>query len=72
MPAAIAHAVKLDTRETLDAARRRFEERFVRAALARNGGQRLRTADELGVSRQGLTKLMTRLGISDIADAAIE
>jgi DNA-binding NtrC family response regulator len=49
----------------LEEARRTFEERFVRAALARNGGQRLQTAEKLGVSRQGLTKLMTRLGISD-------
>jgi transcriptional regulator with GAF, ATPase, and Fis domain len=47
----------------LDAARRTFEERFVRAALARAGGHRRRAAAELGVTRQGLTKLMTRLGI---------
>jgi transcriptional regulator with PAS, ATPase and Fis domain len=49
----------------LDAARRTFEERFVRAALVRTGGHRARAALELGVSRQGLTKLMTRLGIRD-------
>jgi len=48
----------------LDAARRTFEERFVRAALVRTGGHRGRAAAELGVTRQGLTKLMTRLGIS--------
>jgi DNA-binding NtrC family response regulator len=47
----------------LDAARRTFEEQFVRAALVRAGGQRARAAEELGVTRQGLTKLMTRLGI---------
>jgi transcriptional regulator with GAF, ATPase, and Fis domain len=47
----------------LDAARRTFEERFVRAALVRAGGHRTRAAAELGVTRQGLTKLMTRLGI---------
>ena len=47
----------------LDAARRTFEERFVRAALARTGGHRGRAALELGVSRQGLTKLIGRLGI---------
>ena len=47
----------------LDAARRVFDERFVRAALVRAGGHRGRAAEELGVSRQGLTKLMTRLGI---------
>jgi two-component system response regulator HydG len=49
----------------LDAARRTFEEQFVRAALARAGGHRGRTARELGVSRQGLTKLLGRLGITE-------
>jgi DNA-binding NtrC family response regulator len=49
----------------LNEARRTFEERFVRAALVRTGGLRGRAAAELGVTRQGLTKLMTRLGISD-------
>jgi DNA-binding NtrC family response regulator len=48
----------------LDAARRAFDERFVRAALVRTGGSRTQTASELGISRQGLTKLMTRLGIA--------
>lgn len=48
----------------LDEARRTFEERFVRAALVRSGGHRGRTAIELGVTRQGLTKLMVRLGIA--------
>jgi transcriptional regulator of acetoin/glycerol metabolism len=47
----------------LDAARRSFEEAFVRAALVRSGGHRSRAAVELGVSRQGLNKLMSRLGI---------
>jgi DNA-binding NtrC family response regulator/tetratricopeptide (TPR) repeat protein len=50
----------------LDDARRTFEERFVRAALVRTGGHRTRAAAELGVSRQGLTKLLSRLGISDV------
>src|SRR6185436_14857587 len=35
----------------LDAARRVFEERFVRAALVRTGGHRARAAEELGVTR---------------------
>ena len=48
----------------LDDARRVFETGFVRAALARSGGHRSRAAGELGVTRQGLTKLMTRLGIT--------
>lgn len=47
----------------LDEARRSFEESFVRAALVRSGGHRSRAAEELGVTRQGLTKLMARLGI---------
>jgi DNA-binding NtrC family response regulator len=47
----------------LDAARRSFEERFVRAALVRTGGHRGRAAAELGVTRQGLAKLLVRLGI---------
>ena len=50
---------------TLDEARRTFEHRFVRAALVRTGGHRGRTAAELGVTRQGLTKLLGRLGIKD-------
>lgn len=49
----------------LDTARRTFEERFVRAALVRTGGHRAHAALELGVTRQGLTKLLARLGISD-------
>jgi DNA-binding NtrC family response regulator len=58
------------SRGRLDAARRVFDEQFVRAALVRTGGHRSRAAEELGVSRQGLTKLMTRLGIaSDESDA---
>src|SRR5205085_8024555 len=47
----------------LNDARRTFEQKFVRAALTRAGGHRGRAASELGVTRQGLTKLMTRLGI---------
>jgi DNA-binding NtrC family response regulator/tetratricopeptide (TPR) repeat protein len=61
MPGAVAQAGHTDPRETLDAARRRFEERFVRAALARAAGHRGQTASALGVSRQGLAKLIQRL-----------
>jgi transcriptional regulator with GAF, ATPase, and Fis domain len=46
-------------------ARRSFEERFIRAALARTGGHRSRAAEELGLSRQGLAKLMSRLQITE-------
>jgi len=49
----------------LDTARRAFDERFVRSALVRCGGRRVQAASELGLTRQGLAKLMTRLGIAD-------
>jgi len=52
----------------LDDARRTFEDRFVRAALARAGGRRAQAAAELGLTRQGLAKLMTRLGIEGRAE----
>jgi two-component system response regulator AtoC len=48
----------------LDAARKTFDSQFIRAALARTGGHRARAAQELGVTRQGLTKLMVRLGLN--------
>jgi DNA-binding NtrC family response regulator len=48
----------------LEEARRTFEEQFVRAALVRTGGHRARAAEELGVTRQGLAKLIARLGIN--------
>ncbi len=51
----------------LEPARRAFEERFVRAALTRAGGRQTSAARELGLSRQGLTKLMKRLGIDNRA-----
>jgi len=50
---------------SLDEARRTFEHRFVRAALVRTGGHRGRAAAELGITRQGLAKLMNRLGIKN-------
>jgi len=48
----------------LDAARKTFDTQFIRAALVRTGGHRARAAEELGVTRQGLTKLMVRLGLN--------
>jgi DNA-binding NtrC family response regulator len=53
------------TAATLDEARRTFDSRFIRAALARAGGHRGRAAADLGLSRQGLAKLMVRLGIEE-------
>jgi len=49
----------------LDEARRTFEAGFVRAALIRTGGHRTQAARELGVTRQGLAKLMSRLSLVD-------
>ena len=47
----------------IEQAREEFERRFVRAALARAGGRRTRAAAQLGISRQGLAKIIKRLGI---------
>jgi DNA-binding NtrC family response regulator len=49
----------------LEAARMTLERRVVSAALVRNAGRRAAAARELGLTRQGLTKALRRLGISD-------
>ena len=49
-----------------DEARLEFERRFVRVALARAGGRRTPAAAQLGVSRQGLAKIIKRLGIVEL------
>jgi transcriptional regulator with GAF, ATPase, and Fis domain len=46
-----------------DEARLEFERRYVRAALARAGGRRSTAAAHLGMTRQGLAKVIRRLGI---------
>jgi DNA-binding NtrC family response regulator len=61
LPDAIARAAQPGPSESLESARLKFEQRFVRAALARAAGHRGRTAAALGLSRQGLAKLMQRL-----------
>jgi DNA-binding NtrC family response regulator len=48
-------------RMTLEQARRMTEERVVREALAHAGGHRGRAATALGLTRQGLAKLVERL-----------
>jgi DNA-binding NtrC family response regulator/tetratricopeptide (TPR) repeat protein len=48
---------------TFEAARQEFERRFVKAALAKADGQRARAAEALGITRQGLAKMMRRLGL---------
>jgi transcriptional regulator with PAS, ATPase and Fis domain len=64
LPAHVARTVALSDCRTLADARRDFESRFVRAALARAGGRHGVAARELGVSRQGLTKVLARLGLA--------
>jgi transcriptional regulator with PAS, ATPase and Fis domain len=63
LPAHITRAAAIGARSTLAEARRSFEARYVRAAMARAGGRTLVAARELGVSRQGLTKLLIRLDL---------
>jgi DNA-binding NtrC family response regulator len=46
---------------TLQLARRQFDAGFIRATLARCGGQRAEAARQLGLTRQGLSKLIARL-----------
>jgi len=63
LPEALHAAAGAAAGPTLGAARRRVEADLVRDALARAGGRRAEAARALGLSRQGLAKLMTRLGI---------
>jgi transcriptional regulator with PAS, ATPase and Fis domain len=65
LPKAIARAAETSPDESLHAARTKFEERFVRAALARAAGHRGRAAAALGLSRQGLAKLLLRLNLEN-------
>jgi DNA-binding NtrC family response regulator len=59
------------TPASFEAAREEFERRYVRAALAQAGGRRTGAARALGVSRQGLAKMLRRLGIDDGADPGV-
>ena len=52
-----------DPPSRLRQARERFEREFVVRALARNGGNRTRTARELGLTRQALVSKIRRLGL---------
>jgi DNA-binding NtrC family response regulator len=63
LPYAIT-GVTVTTSMRLADARQQFERRFIEAALARAGGRRTRAARELGISRQGLLKIMMRVGIN--------
>jgi DNA-binding NtrC family response regulator/tetratricopeptide (TPR) repeat protein len=63
LPPAIATTAAIRAPATLDEARQSFERQFVSTALARSGGHHSRAAQALGVSRQGLAKLIKRLGL---------
>ena len=60
---AIVTGVTAVTSGRLATARAQWERRFVEVALARAGGSRTRAARDLGLSRQGLLKLLGRLGL---------
>jgi DNA-binding NtrC family response regulator len=62
LPARIAEAAARSP-VAFDEARVEFERRFVQAALARSAGRKGLAAAQLGVSRQGLDKMLKRLGI---------
>ena len=63
LPQAITGSIAVSAGRLADA-RRQFERRFIEVALARSGGSRTKAAMQLGVSRQGLLKLMARVGLS--------
>ena len=62
LPQHVAHGGAMVS-GSLEAAKEEFERRFVKAALASAGGHRVRAARALGVTRQGLAKMMRRLRI---------
>ena len=62
----LAMAAPADEAVSLEAARQLAERRAVTSALARHGGRRAAAASELGISRQGLTKALRRLGLSGL------
>jgi len=68
----LSHTSAIDTQAgiCLDAARRSFERRVVAAALVRHAGRRSAAAVELGLTRQGLTKALRRLGLGSDDEAA--
>jgi DNA-binding NtrC family response regulator len=62
LPSVIGMAATVSS-SRLAEAREQFERRFVQVALARAAGNRARTARSLGISRQGLLKILVRLGL---------
>jgi transcriptional regulator with PAS, ATPase and Fis domain len=53
-----------DSGRPLDAAMAEYEKKLIIVALGENGNNQVRTAEALGLSRQGLIKKMKRLGVS--------
>ena len=51
------------TGSSFEVARSEFERRFLKAALASAGGHRARAAKTLGITRQGLAKMLRRLSL---------
>jgi DNA-binding NtrC family response regulator len=62
LPAVLSSATPVRVAPLMEA-REQFERRFIEVALARTGGRRARAARDLGLSRQGLLKMMSRLGL---------
>jgi transcriptional regulator with PAS, ATPase and Fis domain len=62
LPAVITRASAVRSARLGDA-RSEWERRFVEVALARAGGSRTRAARDLGLTRQGLLKVLARLGL---------
>jgi two-component system response regulator HydG len=62
LPLAVTGATSV-TALRLTEARAQFERRCLEVALARAGGNRSKAAAQLGLSRQGLLKMMARLGL---------
>jgi len=62
LPAIVTGATAVTSGRLADA-RAQFERRFLEMALARAAGSRSQAAREIGLSRQGLLKLMARLGM---------
>ncbi len=72
LPAAITGGASgPDGAPTLHEARQVFERRFVSGALAQAGGHRTKAASALGVTRQGLAKLLKRLDLDDPSRAVV-
>ena len=58
-----------DAPQTLSQARTCFERQYVSGALVRAGGRRGQAASALGLSRQGLSKLLKRLDLDERASS---